>query len=83
MLDQCGRRFGDTFSLEIAYEGVWVCVTDPDVKQVFTADPNVFHAGEANRILRPLVGENSVLLLDEKPHISSASCCCRPSTASA
>jgi cytochrome P450 len=43
----------------------------PDlVKQVFTGDPRVFHAGEANVALRPLVGRNSVLLLDEGAHMA-------------
>ena len=71
MLEQCRARLGPMFTLNIAYEGTWVIVTDPeDVKQVFTGDPRVFHAGEGNQILRPVLGENSVLVLDEKPHIS-------------
>jgi cytochrome P450 family 135 len=70
MLSQCHSRFGDMFTLKIAYEGTWVMVSDPEVvKQVFTGDPKVFHAGEGNDILRPILGENSVLVLDEKPHI--------------
>ena len=61
------------FTLQIAYEGDWVMVADPElVKQVFTGDPRVFHAGEGNQILRPILGENSVLVLDEKPHIEPA-----------
>ncbi|HVY96099.1 MAG TPA: cytochrome P450 [Solirubrobacterales bacterium] len=71
MLKQCRSRFGPMFTLEIANEGTWVMVTDPEiVKQVFTGDPKVFHAGEGNEILRPILGDNSVLVLDEKPHIS-------------
>jgi cytochrome P450 len=70
MLEQCRARLGPMFTLNIAYEGTWVIVTDPeDVKQVFTGDPKVFHAGEGNQILKPVLGENSVLVLDEKPHI--------------
>jgi cytochrome P450 family 135 len=70
MLEQSRARFGDMFTLKIAYEGTWVMVSDPElVKQVFTGDPRVFHAGEGNQILRPILGENSVLVLDEKPHI--------------
>jgi cytochrome P450 len=70
MLEQCRARFGDMFTLKIAYEGTWVMVSDPEaVKQVFTGDPRVFHAGEGNQILRPILGENSVLVLDEKAHI--------------
>lgn len=71
MLEQSRARFGRVFSLRIAYEGDWVIVSDPElVKQVFTGDPRVFHAGEGNQILRPILGENSLLVLDEKPHIS-------------
>jgi cytochrome P450 len=71
MLEQSRARFGDMFTIKIAHEGTWVMVSDPDlVKQVFTGDPKVFHAGEGNAILRPILGDNSVLVLDEKPHIS-------------
>jgi cytochrome P450 len=58
------------FTLKIAYEGDWAVISDPElVKQVFTGDPRVFHAGEGNQILRPILGDNSVLVLDEKKHI--------------
>jgi cytochrome P450 len=70
-LDQGRARFGPMFSIRIAYEGDWVVLADPElVKQVFTGDPKVFHAGEGNQILRPILGDNSVLVLDEKPHMS-------------
>ncbi|MFL5873420.1 MAG: cytochrome P450 [Solirubrobacterales bacterium] len=70
-LDQGRARFGPMFSIKIAYEGDWVVLADPElVKQVFTGDPKVFHAGEGNQILRPILGDNSVLVLDEKPHLS-------------
>jgi cytochrome P450 len=70
MLEQSRARFGDMFTIRIANEGTWVMVSDPEaVKQVFTGDPRVFHAGEGNQILRPILGDNSVLVLDEKPHI--------------
>jgi cytochrome P450 len=71
MLEQSRARFGEMFTIKIAHEGDWVMVADPElVKQVFTGDPKVFHAGEGNQILRPILGENSVLVLDEKPHLS-------------
>ncbi|MFL5898916.1 MAG: cytochrome P450 [Solirubrobacterales bacterium] len=70
LLEQSRARFGPMFTLKIAYEGDWVVISDPElVKQVFTGDPHVFHAGEGNQILRPILGENSVLVLDEKKHI--------------
>jgi cytochrome P450 family 135 len=71
MLTQCRSRLGPMFRLKIAYEGTWVVLSDPElVKQVFTGDPKVFHAGEGNDILRPLLGENSLLVLDDAAHMS-------------
>ena len=70
MLDQCAARFGETFTLRILNEGTWVVLSRPDdLKQVFTGDPSVFHAGEGNQILLPILGENSVLLLDDAGHL--------------
>ena len=70
LLSQCAARFGDTFTLRIAHEGTWIVLSRPeDVKQVFTANPRTFHAGEGNRILLPVLGERSVLLLDEDAHL--------------
>jgi cytochrome P450 len=47
-----------------------VYVSDPnDIKTIFTARPDQVHAGEINRIIRVLVGDNSVLLLDREEHM--------------
>jgi cytochrome P450 len=70
MLSTCQARFGDMFTLKIANEGTWVVTSNPEVvKQVFTGDPRLLHAGEANRILLPVLGPNSVLLLDDSQHL--------------
>jgi cytochrome P450 len=70
-MERCRRTYGDVFTMRIAQEGTWVFLADPDaVREVFTGDPAVFHAGEANRILRPWLGDNSVLLLDGGPHLA-------------
>jgi cytochrome P450 family 135 len=71
MLYACQDRYGDIFTIRIAYEGTWVMLADPAaIKQVFTGDPKVFHAGEGNEILAPLLGHHSLLVLDEKRHMS-------------
>ena len=71
MLEDCRRRYGDMFTLRIANEGTWVFLADPDaVKEVFTGDPRILHAGEANVVLLPVLGHHSVLLLDEAAHMS-------------
>ena len=64
-------RYGPTFTIRIANEPDWVMLTDPEhVRQVFTGDPRVLHAGEANAILRPMLGPRSVLLLDDAEHMA-------------
>jgi cytochrome P450 len=69
-MEECRRRYGDSFTLKIANEGRWVFITDPEaVKQVFTGDPRLLHAGEANVVLLPVLGPNSLLLLDEGAHM--------------
>jgi cytochrome P450 len=70
-LEDAQRRYGDMFSMKLAYEGTWVVTSDPDaVKQVFTGDPRLLHAGEANIVLLPVLGSNSVLLLDDDAHMA-------------
>src|SRR5918912_1869170 len=70
-LERCHARYGDTFTLRIAREAPWVFVTHPDaVKQVFTGDPRLLHAGEANIVLLPVLGSHSVLLLDDDEHMA-------------
>jgi cytochrome P450 len=71
LLYACQDRYGDMFTIRVAYEGTWVMLADPEaIKQVFTGDPKVFHAGEGNQILATVLGQNSLLVLDEKPHMS-------------
>ena len=70
-LEDAHRRYGDMFTMRIAYEGTWVFTSDPEaVKQVFTGDPRLLHAGEANIVLLPVLGSHSVLLLDDDAHLA-------------
>jgi len=65
------RRYGDIFSVNFPFFGRVVYVARPDlVKEVFTGPPAIFHAGEANAtVLEPALGPNSVLTLDDEPHM--------------
>jgi cytochrome P450 len=40
------------------------------LREIFTAPPEVLHPGEGAKILEPVVGANSVILLDERAHLS-------------
>ena len=66
------RRHGDVFSSRFPFFGDVVYVADPaEVKRVFTGDPALFHAGEANFLsLGDTLGEHSLLTLDEDRHLS-------------
>jgi cytochrome P450 len=65
------RRYGDVFAVSFPFFGRVVYVAGPElVKEVFTGEPTRFHAGEANAtVLEPALGPNSVLTLDETPHM--------------
>ncbi|MFI5028114.1 MAG: cytochrome P450 [Solirubrobacterales bacterium] len=65
------RAHGDIFTVRFPFFGRLVYVTRPDlVKQVFTGPPAQMHAGEANAtVLEPALGPNSVLTLDDEPHM--------------
>jgi cytochrome P450 len=48
----------------------FVILTDPDeIKQVFTAPPDVLEPGRGARVLEPVVGTKSVILLDGRAHM--------------
>jgi len=69
-LDACSERCGEYFTLRPPGDRVLVVTSDPQaIKQVFTGDPNLLHAGEGNIPLAPILGERSGLLLDRDEHL--------------
>jgi cytochrome P450 len=69
MLEDCRQRYGDVFTIRLASFPPIVLFSDPAaVKQIFTADPENLRAGEANVVLAPFLGTDSVLLADGTRH---------------
>ncbi|HWP33230.1 MAG TPA: cytochrome P450, partial [Solirubrobacterales bacterium] len=69
-LERCRARYGRRFTIRLPFTPPFVMLTDPDeVKQVFTAPPDVLRPGQGARVLEPVVGSNSVILLDEGAHM--------------
>lgn len=69
-LEACERSFGDTFTLRLAGMPPMVMLSDPEaVREVFTGDPDVLRAGEANKLLRAALGPRSLLVLDGAEHL--------------
>src|SRR3954465_16092454 len=67
--EQCRARYGDMFTVKVE-ERPWVMLAAPAaIREVFTAPADVMHAGDANEILRPMLGPSSVLLLDGAAHM--------------
>lgn len=69
-LERCRARYGARFTIRLIGQPPFVIISDPqEVKQLFLAPPEVLHPGEGARILEPVIGANSVILLDEGPHL--------------
>ena len=64
------RTYGDTYTISMIPRGEQlVFFTRPEhTKEIFAGDPEVFHAGKANAILGPIMGEHSLLLQDSTDH---------------
>jgi cytochrome P450 len=70
LLDECYRRYGDFFHFETPLDRTLCVSANPDtIREVFRGDPDLLHAGEGNAVLGPLVGSQSVLLLDGPEHL--------------
>ncbi len=69
-VERARARYGHRFTVRVIGQPPFVVLSDPqEIKEVFTAAPDVLHPGEGARILEPLVGKHSVILLDEQPHL--------------
>ena len=70
-LERCRERYGKRFTMRLLQAPPFVHHSEPEhLREIFTAPPEVLHPGEGARILEPVVGVNSVILLDERPHLS-------------
>lgn len=64
------RRYGEVFTSRVAGDRTIVTLTQPEhVRQVFAGTPKVFHAGEGNAMLEPVMGKHSLLITDEDEHL--------------
>jgi cytochrome P450 len=69
-VERLRARHGSRFTMRLLGQPPFVVLSDPDdLREVFTAPPDVLHPGEGARLLEPIVGANSVILLDEGPHL--------------
>jgi cytochrome P450 len=69
-MERCRRRYGRIFTLRLGPKHNVTMIADPQLaKDVMAGDPAVFRAGDTNGLFRPVVGGNSILLLDGDAHM--------------
>ena len=69
-LEEKFQRYGDIFLSEFTIFPPQVVVSNPKaIQQIFTADSQLFKIGVGNQIAAPLVGGNSLILLDGDRHL--------------
>jgi cytochrome P450 len=70
LMDECAARYGDVFTLRLPQSPPIVLFSHPDaIKTIFTGDEEDLRAGEANFRLGPILGRQSLLLLDGTEHL--------------
>jgi cytochrome P450 len=68
-MERCRARHGDVFTVRLPLSGGVVNICDPQlIRTVFADRGDRLRAGEANIVLRPVLGSHSVLLLDGPDH---------------
>ena len=69
-LERQRRRYGKRFTVQLPFQPPFVILADPgEIKELLTAPPDAIHPGEGARVLEPIIGRNSVILLDEDAHM--------------
>jgi cytochrome P450 len=68
--ETCRARYGKRYTVRLFGTPPFVIHSDPEhIREIFTAPPDVLHPGEGAQILAPVVGTQSVILLDEAAHL--------------
>ena len=69
-LERARRRYGSRFTVRLVGQRPIVMISDPqELRELMTAPPDVLHPGEGAKVIEPVVGPTSVIVLDEEPHL--------------
>ncbi len=69
-IEKCHERYGNVFTVGLGPKRNVVVVAEPELAtQLITGDAEVYRAGDANGILRPVVGPSSLLVIDGDEHM--------------
>ena len=68
-LEECARKYGDTFSLNLMGLPPFTVVSDPQgIEEILSVDAKQFDVGRTNNLAASLLGDNSLVLLDGLQH---------------
>ncbi len=69
-MEHCREKYGRIFTLNLGPASNVFVIADPvAAKQVITADPKLFRAGDTNGIFKDVVGNHSILVMDGPEHL--------------
>ena len=68
-LEKCDRAYGDMFNLNLMGLPPFTVVSNPQaIEEIMSVDAKNFDVGSTNELAAGLLGENSLVMLDGKPH---------------
>ncbi len=70
LLSECAEHYGNIFVLNFSPTGKWVFTSEPDdIQKIFRANPDDVPSATSQSIITPVVGGNSLLILNGKEHL--------------
>ncbi|NET24669.1 cytochrome P450 [Okeania sp. SIO1I7] len=66
-MEKCAKEYGDAFQIKLNYPMVFISHPKA-IEEILKTNPKQFDSGYGNKLLAPLVGDNSLLLLDGDRH---------------
>ena len=62
------RKYGDIFSMQLSGIGFFVILSNPKAIQELFSQDSKFDIGRANELAEPLIGKNSLMMMDGSRH---------------
>jgi cytochrome P450 len=68
-MERCRQQYGDIFTANFSQLGPLIFISNPQlIQEIYTANPKQYDAGRSNEILKFLLGDNSIVLVDGDRH---------------
>ncbi|NJM23951.1 MAG: cytochrome P450 [Richelia sp. SM1_7_0] len=67
--EKCSQKYGDIFTITLRRLRPYVIIGNPQaIQEIFSHDALLFDTGRANALAEPVVGQNSLMLMDGERH---------------